>query len=370
MRIVVICRTPIHVFRSIQLKYFIWQTDDVDLYVFDTFPRSDVLSEKIRDVGLFEHVYYFAENKNIVKGKMSDFRSVFRRGEFQEKLSEVKYDELFVFNLHGTFIEVAYNIIRRNNQDVVFNMVEDGPSIYYVERRVSNSVEKVFPLFGLKSAQDNIDVWWFSRPDMMEVFGDGVKKALPRIDRDERKFVELINDVFSYSPSKSVEDADVLFMEECYRNDGLLKTDDDKDLFGRIMKEFPQHKYLLKLHPRTKVNRFDNLCEVLPQDGIPWEVYALNYRMNDKILISISCTTMVSSTLLYGDETYSLLLYPLLKNKVIDKNTGKSYFTTEVEKKIVNQQELFKDKNRFCIANTYEDASKRLSEWFEKKSSL
>lgn len=363
MKIAVICRTPIHLFRTIQLKTTLWLEDEVDVFVFDSFPNSDSISKRLENTKLFNTVVYIKESECVVQGFLSHVRSIYQNGRFQKLLSSIKYDELYVYNIRGTFVDIAYNILKKNNKHLTFNMIEDGPSIYHIERIVPKTVKYIYPFLNLKNSQDCIDIWWFSKPDFMDPFGNGKIKALPKVTREDNHFVNTINDVFSYSPNQTLAEADILFMEECYRNDGLMNDDYDKQLFKEIISSFPNRKYMLKLHPRTRENRFEGLCDVLPQDGIPWEVYALNYQMDNKILISLSCATMISSTLLFGDELHSLLLYPIIMNDVIDKARGITYFTDDRQAKINSQIDLYRQKDRFFVAANLDEAKQTLQRW-------
>ena len=155
-------------------------------------------------------------------------------------------------------------------------------------------------------------------------------------------------------------------MEECYWNDGLLKGGEDYVLFKQIKQKFENENICLKLHPRTRENRFSNVFKVLPTNGIPWEVYALNMNMNNKILVSLSCATMISSKLLYGDETYSLLLYPLIIDKIIDKISGQKYLTSDRVVKINEQKKFYSNKSKFFVANDLNSAIEVLDNWLEE----
>ena len=130
-------------------------------------------------------------------------------------------------------------------------------------------------------------------------------------------------------------------------------------MFKKIQDKFSNYKCVVKLHPRSVINRFDQDFYVLPMDGIPWEVYTLNYQMDQKILVSISCATMTSSKLMFGDEPRSLMLFPIVENKIIEKSTGKSYFTKERVKKIQDQKQLYDNENQFCIVASKDAAMEK-----------
>ena len=367
--IAVICRTPIHVFRSVQLKLTVWKETVADIFIFDTFSNSEAISRRLSELGIFGRVEHVKSQDCIVDGKFGDLRACFKKSDFAKKLGEKKYDELFVYNIFGAFTDVAYNVLKNNNSSLVYNIIEDGPTLYHIQKNVSKTARFLYPVFGLESAVNNVDFWWFSKPELMEPFGSGEKKRLPVVDRNDKKLVESVNKVFDYHIDDNLTDSDIVFMEECYYNDGLMKQSCDLELFRAIKQRFSSAKYAVKLHPRSRENRFCGDFYVLPTDGIPWEVYSLNYSMDNKILISLSCATMVSSKLLFGDETHSLLLYPIVKDSVLELQTGKSYFTDKRAKAIDGQKSLYNEPDRFVVAQDMQTAYKKIDLWLRELNS-
>lgn len=72
-----------------------------------------------------------------------------------------------------------------------------------------------------------------------------------------------------------LQNADVILMEECYSNDGLIKNE-DIELFKQVIDIDKKFNSVVKLHPRSKTNRFENKFNVIKSQGISGEVYILN----------------------------------------------------------------------------------------------
>lgn len=367
MRIAFLCRTPIHVFRTIQLKRQLLKREDADVYLFDTFPESGQVARRLRDTGMFANVYEIAEASYLVPGKASDLRTCLKLSDFSQLLEEQDYDQLFGFNIYGAFNDLAVTRLKKHNPKLIFHMVEDGPSIYHIERRKPKTKAYLYPLLGLQDATEHIDFWWFSCPKWMEPFGTGEKRQLPTVNKKDVGLVEAVNHVFGYREVPQLKQARLLFMEECYRNDGLLTQDLDAALFDSIRRQFPEEKCLVKLHPRSRENRFADTFPVMPQTAVPWEVYALNENLENKILISLSCATMISSKLLFDEEPCSLLLYPVLEQQIRDKATGRPYFTSERKQKLELQRTLYRNPQRFRIAQTLEEGQQILQSWIDRR---
>lgn len=367
MRIAFLCRTPIHVFRTIQLKRQLLKREEADVYLFDTFPESGQVARRLRETGMFANVYEIAEASYLVPGKASDLRTCLKLSDFSQLLEEQDYDQLFGFNIYGAFNDLAVTRLKKHNPKLIFHMVEDGPSIYHIERRKPKTKAYLYPLLGLQDATEHIDFWWFSCPKWMEPFGTGEKRQLPTVNKKDVGLVEAVNHVFGYREVPQLKQARLLFMEECYRNDGLLPQDLDAALFDSIRRQFPEEECLVKLHPRSRENRFADTFPVMPQTAVPWEVYALNENLENKILISLSCATMISSKLLFDEEPCSLLLYPVLEQQIRDKATGRPYFTSERKQKLELQRTLYRNPQRFRIAQTQEEGQQILQSWIDRR---
>lgn len=361
------CRTPIHVFRAVQLTMQLETKTEGDIYVFDTFPFSEEIANRLKEKKIFSNVYYIKDRDYLKKGKAEGLRTTILPSEFKNILRGKKYGQIFLFNIYGAFNELIVNVLKKNNEKLVVNMVEDGPSIYHIEEYEEGVVRKyLYPIFGMISYLDCIDYWWFSNPELMKPLGNGKKKELPKVNKKNKEFIEVINYIYSYEDNPLITDADVIIMEECYWNDGLLKNGEDYLLFKEVKDSFASKNIVVKLHPRTKENRFKDEFQTVPANGIPWEVYALNMDMNKKILVSLSCATMISTKLLYDEETYSLLLYPILEHAILNIGSGEKYLTEERKQKIDSQVMLYSKKNKFAKAYSLEEAIGIIGAWLDR----
>ena len=258
-------------------------------------------------------------------------------------------------------------ILKKNNIDLKYNVVEDAPTVYGIQYKENKCIKYLFKIFNLKSSIRNINCWWFSSPESMSPFKNGKKQKLPMVSRQNKKMCQTINYVFEYKEDVDLQNADVILMEECYSNDGLIKNE-DIELFKQVIDIDKKFNAVVKLHPRSKINRFENKFNIIKSQGIPWEVYILNCPMKDKILISLSCATMTSGKFMFGEESYSLLLFPIIEDKVIDTYDKSKYFTEERKKKLSSQKQMYDDKNKFFIACTVKEAKNKLFEWLDNKN--
>ncbi|MBQ9610610.1 MAG: hypothetical protein IJV15_14350 [Lachnospiraceae bacterium] len=364
-KLLFLCRTPIHVLRTIQLKFELYEHSSVDICIFDSFKGSDKIIERINNKSIFDYVLYVSDSDYMYDGKFSDLVSYIKKSNYKKFLKSNIYDELFTYDIFGQFNEIAYNVLRKNNSNLVYNMMEDGPTLYYVERIDSKTKKYLYTLFGLKNSLDYIDNWWFSRPDLMTVFGNGIKKSIPKVDKNNLDMIKYMNYVFDYKDSEDIRNADIMFMEECFCNDGLLKDSKDLRIFKGIKSAIENVDCVVKIHPRSVDNRFDGDFKVLPNDGIPWELFALNMDVSKKIMVSIACTTMISSSMLFGEESFSLMLYPMFINDIIDLRKKTPYFNGDRVEKLLEQTKVYKNPERIQVAESTDEAIEIIKKWIE-----
>ena len=344
----------------------LYDVESAEVYVFDTFPNAEKIVYRLQQTGVFENVYFIKDKENFSTGKAASLKSIFKKSFLNAMLDGKVYEEVFLFNIFALSNDVAVNKIKKSNKSCIINIVEDGPSLYDVHLRDGFTQKILYPLLGIYTPSKCIDYWWFSIPERMCPPNGGKKKKIPKVDRNIPHMVDTINCTFDYKDNKILKNADILFMEECFWSDGLLKDSFDLEIFECIKNKFSSIRTCVKLHPRTKVNRFSENFDVIEANGIPWEVYALNMDMSSKIMVSLLCATMTSTKFLYGEETFSLLLYPLFVDKIFDVKTGKRHLTNDLVSQVSNQIELYDDKSKFVVADSMDEAYKTIDEWLKR----
>lgn len=79
----------------------------------------------------------------------------------------------------------------------------------------------------------------------------------------------------------------------------------------KIISKYSNVHFAIKLHPRTKVNRFEGLIPVIKNNNAPWELILWNRiisKKSDLLQLSIACGTMMSDKFLYDYEGPKMLL--------------------------------------------------------------
>ena len=81
-----------------------------------------------------QQLIFLIDDSTYMKGRhLVDLKACVIKSEFKKILSEKKYRELFTYNIYGPFNEVGYNVLKKNNIDLKYNVVEDAPTVYGIQ---------------------------------------------------------------------------------------------------------------------------------------------------------------------------------------------------------------------------------------------
>lgn len=131
--------------------------------------------------------------------------------------------------------------------------------------------------------------------------------------------LDIVNYIYDYKADENLNKVDCLIMEESHYTDGLMIDNKDYEIYEKIVKRYPDIKFAIKLHPRTRKNRFEGLVSSVQNMRVPWELIAWNRMVsNDTELfqLGIICGTMVSDKLLFGYEGSKMLLAKVFKGLI------------------------------------------------------
>ncbi|MDT2370759.1 hypothetical protein P6Z85_11500 [Enterococcus faecium] len=354
-----LCKTPMQILRAIQLTYY--KEDGFEnsaICIFKTFNQADNLYQRISKLGLFKETYLF--DNDYLKGKFSYFRNYFNDNRFCTLMNKYLYTSISMFNSDSYDAFVIYNLLKRKHAVDVY-YIEDAPMIYsYLVPNKRNVI--VGKILGLKFPIFEVTRWYFSVPEKMKRTNDAEVIKLSPLDRNDKAFVKIVNEVFDYTEDVLVNKTNIFIMEECFFTDKIITDNSDYILYKLIKNRYPNKQFTVKLHPRTKINRFETEFDCIQKSTVPWEVYLLNQNMNNALFISLSCGTVLSPKLLFGEEYRCMMLYQLFKDKAI-RPTGAPYYTKEWEYLLSDITALYTRKENIAIPSNYEEMYTILEKW-------
>lgn len=170
----------------------------------------------------------------------------------------------------------------------------------------------------------------------------------------DSKLMDTINFVFQYEKEVESFKEPIVFFEDCIFQD----KGDNRD-FGIIMdiaKYVGKNKMILKLHPRTEINRFEKAgIKTIKKQGMPWEVIAMNMNENDaRIFVTIASSSVVTYSLLFSKSYHSILLFQCIKG-------FSGYLNPDILDFLISYSKERPD--TLFIPETLDEALKKIDEW-------
>lgn len=351
------CSTPYQILVAINIKLNQHEDEEADIYILNHFDNAKKIVDNLEDKSIFSSVNYidcinftksFSSNKIIRFYEKANVYLNYRN--ITEKYFNFKnkfYDEIYL-TYPDVIIQLAIKTLSEQNDKLKINLYEDGtggytgfnPSIF----------KKLFNLiFGFDKVIDEYHSINVFQP---ELYSGNAKKnnikinKIPKINAESKKIKCLINDVFNYKNNYDISEKIIFLEQPLDFVDGL--NNDLKNIANEILSK----DYIIKLHPRTNVNNFNDF-NLYQDNSIPWEVITLNSNLKDKVLISYYSTACVSPKIIFDQEPIIIFLYNIQGLNDI--------LTYETKKFIKKFQVLYEDQSKIFIPNTIEELKRIIS---------
>jgi hypothetical protein len=136
----------------------------------------------------------------------------------------------------------------------------------------------------------------------------------PKISRSNTALVTLLNEIFDYKAEYGDEFKHKVIMFE----DGYLffnGREDEIDLAKMITEMIPPDKFIVKCHPRRKVDRYKGFgVTTSKSSAIPWELIQLNTDLSGSTMITFGSSSVFSADVYFDDNCEKILLYKCIKD--------------------------------------------------------
>ena len=351
------CNSPNHIMRALYLnKYTSVFNEQADLFIGNMCPDYLTLAEKIRTLHIFENVITTDASE---VGKYKIIKLIYGKSPLARLLRKNNYSKIISFNVENEVVQALYNL-NKANVNFEYHCVEDAPSIYTICEPSPYTFFHPYWWLRIDKQAFHTKAWWTSCPAYIDIPKSfhACKKQLPVIDINNIEYLDQLNFIFNYQPEEKLLCADVLILEESYYTDGLMLHNADFVLYKKLKDAYPAKKFLVKLHPRTKHNRFKGEFDIFENSNVPWELHVLNrIHATDNwplLQMGIVSGTIWSDKFLFDVENPKIILAPLFYNKV--KATGKvCQVTPLITEKYSAVKQTYRDPANLIIAQNTED---------------
>lgn len=316
---------------AIQIKTKCFPESDADIVISDHSNGYDRIIENLSKENIFNNVYtnrcVEALKLNTKKKKVQRMAElVFNNNNFPKKCCTIKkyeYDEFLFFN-YNYFDSTLYNLLKKNNNELICRRFEEGYSSYFSpEMFVTGSVRlqrKFRKLHHNPIHENDITNMYFYVPELV-LFHDYESSPIPHIDSSDTEFKHMLNRIFGYTEASQPIAQKYIFFEESFNVDG--RQMEDLELVKKIAETVGPENIYVKLHPRSRVDRFAEYgIETSKKSGVPWELMLLNEDYSDKVFLTISSGSVLSPRIVFDmcNPTYMLFNCTQTKSFIVDDN--------------------------------------------------
>ena len=335
MRRLYLCPTLLHLFNCIVLEHSFEDHENADLWLSDVTDFSEKVAP-LQESGLFHRVHLLT-----ISEKLEALKSIDEKEEKREIMrhpmayftqvaeliadEDLVYDELYSNQDSYLAKAIYYCLVERGMRPVV-HFVSEGTASYAID--LSNTANDWLPhdYYGARRFVNNLGELWTYVP---ELYSGGVssleQKQLPFSMVNNEELRSILRNIYGkVSPFKQK----IIYFEGAFMGDSILTN--EMNLFLHIADKVGKENLIVKRHPRNLVDRFTPLgYAVMDNATVPWEIMLMDMDVTDKLLISIASFTCISPMEMYGMETSSILLQPLL--------LGRAYFLQGAAVKVLKK---------------------------------
>lgn len=305
MKNLFLCNTPYQVIVATQIAKSEYENDVNDIIVTDKIADYERLYTNIEKSGVFNRVTLWR-----IKNKYTNKSGLFFVASFLlsklniniHKINFGKYDNLFCGNI-AKVATILYRTLKRK-KEVNTYLFEDGFSTYSKEccgffekinkkNTIRQKLIRVYRKASFEFFFDLKGMYLFS-PNILDWKPPFPVIEIEKIDSNNNDLVETYNRIFGVRTIIDSYSEGVIFFEESYFADSI--DIGDEDVIKQIANKVGLDEFLLKMHPRNPVNRFNKVgIKVNKDTSIPWEIIALNNDLSDKTLVTIASGSAITS---------------------------------------------------------------------------
>lgn len=314
--------TPLHIINIINTKQSYYNNKEADLYIYDEFSGAKEIYQNILKEDIFQNIYLIDHKKigNKVISKLNVLLNINRMVKIDKKLN---YEEIFTQG-GNYFLKILYGQTKKNNPNVKLNYIEDGLATY-LNLSLLNISEKRKKIMNRLNPYSiflaEIKNYYLYNPSLTNIEQGLHLKKLPVI-KQGTKTHEVLKRIFNLSINKKSMENTVLFLDQPLQSDGYSINE---DLVLDYIKDCtPDKDIIVKLHPRTHIDRYGKDIKVL-QTNLPLELCFLAYNLKDTIIISCLSTAAFTPQMIFGLDNKVILLSDMIsKNKQLSTEDTKT----------------------------------------------
>ena len=283
-----------------------------DIFISDEFVGARELSQKLRDLNIFQNVYFFEYYKG--KGKLKETADVLfsKNSIFREHEPLKEYDTFFVYGRNYLAWSI-FSQLKKKNSKLNLYYIEDGIAAY-VDKNIYQTKSYKKKIIGLLNKwaifHFEIEKYFVYNPGL-SVFPEEKKIELPALE-ENNSALSVIQSLFILPKSLTIKNS-IVFLDQPFVADGYSFS--EFEIFQEIKAILPNDKKIIvKLHPRSEKNKYGLDVEYFRTDT-PFELLVLADIFKDSLVINPLSTGTFSSDFMFHKKVQTVFLSNLLTNE-------------------------------------------------------
>lgn len=348
--IAVFCETPYQTLNALNLVYSEYKEDCILCIYRDMYMSDNKYEITANNIGYVKGVYYVKRGEIIdslgkrILRRLSVLFGLHHRYLLQLSVPHFPMRHEFNRIITMKYATAATYLLHASKSQPEVIQVEEGIGEYIVHDTVLND--------SIYNINNYVAHKYVSAPELYEnQYVKSIKKA-PYLS-ENADFLDTINHIFGYRRDICKYRKYIWFEEPFAKDYDMPEFDDKEEQCFDVFKQVVSIDDLtIKLHPRSVPHReWANEIYSLA----PWECYINELtNLEDRVLISVSSTALLTPKLLANKEPYVIFLFKIFKEEMKQIYKEYSYYD-ELLKFIENIKGMYKDKNRVIVPNSVEE---------------
>ncbi|MGP5430708.1 polysialyltransferase family glycosyltransferase [Enterococcus malodoratus] len=327
--------TPLQIINIVNIKKNFFSKESSELFIYSEFQDAENIYENLNKENIFTNIHFVDFTQ--MGSKMSRLINLLL-GVDKFKLVNCKYSDFFISG-NNYYAKIIYEHMKRANSDIKLHYVEDGLAAYVSDKIFNNEglTRNVYRKFKRNSLLNATFSDYYVYEPELSCFRSNLVK-IPKIDQQDG-FVELLNRIFSYTSKYELKNR-LIYIDQPLKDDGYGV--DEVELLDQLSKLTPGRKIVVKLHPRSKPDKYQGMYPLIQAD-VPFELCMLSENLYKSITVSPLSTVSFSTSIMLEKKIPTVVLSAYLLNQPDKLNEKTHFVATQISnlwRKLSEEQSL------------------------------
>lgn len=308
------CHTLLQLINAINVKINLYPNEQADVVLTDH-TNFSLCEEALRKTGVFDEVIHLNWGKQdwqFSESKAENTRIMQNAKEHKFALKNgKKYDHIFNCVLSDSLCFLFYYQMIQEGIIPTVHLVEDGLVHYWTDYIMDGNIDhSVFP--ARSRITNNVIESLMYEPSLFS--GNSSILCHNQMPKSPEQLAKLIPHLYEIFGKPELPEEKYIYFDEAYSFDG--NNNNDCDILDYIASIVGKENIIVKIHPRSSENNSYSIrgYKTFLVKDIPWEVFLTLEGIQNKVLLSVSSTSVIAPFTIFSAKTYSILLYKIALN--------------------------------------------------------